>query len=131
MIEPIAGALIAHFVGDYIIQSDYLANTKTERWLPAWLHGITYTLPFLFVTQSPLALIVICVTHVLIDHYRLAKHVMWATNNAMCPRDWRYRWREQVNGMPPDRPIWLSFWLMIIVDNTLHVVINSAAVLWL
>jgi len=62
------GILLAHLIGDYILQSDWMANEKTKRWWPAWAHALTYGLPFLLVTQSPLALAVIIVTHAVIDH---------------------------------------------------------------
>lgn len=44
------GLLLAHLVGDYLIQSDWMANEKTKRWWPAWAHALTYGLPFLLVT---------------------------------------------------------------------------------
>jgi hypothetical protein len=41
-------------------------------------------------------------------------------------------WAEcQATGYPPDRPIWLAFWLMIIVDNLMHVCCNAVALKWL
>lgn len=50
---------LAHLVGDYILQSHWEAQEKTKRWWPALLHAVTYGLPFLLVTQSPWALLVI------------------------------------------------------------------------
>jgi hypothetical protein len=126
-------ALILHFVGDYIIQSNWMANEKTHRWLPAWIHGITYTLPFLLLTRSILALLVICVTHVVIDHYRLAKHLIWV-KNFLAPRSYPQPcWPEASanGGFPLTTPVWMAIWLMIIVDNTLHVLINFGALAFL
>jgi hypothetical protein len=34
-------------------------------------------------------------------------------------------------GYPPTTPIWLSTWLLIVADNTLHLAINYAALRWL
>ena len=34
-------------------------------------------------------------------------------------------------GQHEDRPAWMAVWLMIIADNTIHLAINAAAVLWL
>lgn len=45
------GVLLAHLVGDYLLQSDWMANEKTKRRWPAWAHAITYGLPFLLVTH--------------------------------------------------------------------------------
>lgn len=74
------GIILAHLVGDYLIQSHWMATEKADRWWPAVVHGITYTLPYILVTQSALALLVIASTHVVIDRYRLAKHVVWLKN---------------------------------------------------
>lgn len=127
----LAEAVLCHFVGDYLIQSNWMANEKTRRWLPAIAHGVTYTLPFALLTRSVPALLVICVTHVLIDHYRLARHVVWVKNQ-LAPRAYRYSWSDAgPSGYGADAPAWLAVWLMIVADNTMHVLINYAALRWL
>lgn len=124
--------VLAHFVGDYIIQSHWMAVGKTSRWWPAIVHGVTYTIPYAFITQSPLALFVIASTHIVIDRFRLAKHLMWLKNQ-LGPKVSRPSWAEAKNnaGYDKNTPVWMSTWLMIIADNTVHLVINTAAVLWL
>lgn len=130
MTAVLTGVLL-HFVGDYLIQTDWMAQTKTLRWLPAVVHGVTYGVPFMFVTMSLPALFVIVVTHIVIDHYRLARHVIWAKNQ-LSPKEWRYSWSEgNVTGYRKDVPIWLSTWLLIIVDNVMHITINTLAILFL
>lgn len=122
------GILLAHLVGDYLIQSHWMATQKTNRWWPAIAHGLTYTLPYLLVTQSPFPLAVIAGTHIVIDRYRLARHVVWFKNQ-LAPQ-W-YRSGHTATGYPADTPAWLAVWLMILADNTLHLLINTAAVVWL
>lgn len=125
------GIILAHLVGDYLIQSDWMASEKTKKWWPAIAHGTTYTLPYAVVTQSLLALAVIAGTHVIIDHYRLARHVGWAKNQ-LAPNEYRSTWAESKGtGYPADKPAWMAVWLMIIADNTMHLLINTAAVVWL
>lgn len=125
------GIILAHLVGDYLIQSDWMAIEKTKRWWPAIAHGVTYTIPYLFVTQSPLALLVICSTHIVIDRYRLARHVIWAKNR-VGTKQYRLPWSEcNLTGYPNSSPVWLTTWLMIIADNTMHLLINTAAILLL
>ncbi len=34
-------SLLAHLVGDYLIQSDWMATEKVKRWWPAIVHGTT------------------------------------------------------------------------------------------
>ena len=45
--------LIAHAVGDYVLQSEWMAREKTKRSLAALAHVAFYLLPFLFITQNP------------------------------------------------------------------------------
>lgn len=133
MLSPIdaLGLVLAHLVGDYLIQSDWMAAEKTQRWWPAIAHGLTYGLPFVLVTQSPAALAVIVGTHVVIDRFRLARHVCWV-KNFLAPRGYNRPWREcSATGYGPDKPVWMAVWLMIIADNTMHLLINVAAVMWL
>lgn len=125
------GILLAHLFGDYVFQSHWMAREKTKRWWPAIAHALTYGLPYLVVTRSPLALVVIVVTHAVIDRYRLARHVVWA-KNLLAPKPYRRSWSAcSATGYPPETPAWLATWLMIITDNTCHLAINAAAVYWL
>lgn len=126
--EAIACAGLAHMVGDYVIQSDWMACEKVHRWWPAVVHGVTYGLPFLLVTQSVAALLVIVGTHIVIDRYRLARHVVWFKNQ-FAPKE--FRPGHTATGYGPDCPVWLATPLMIIADNVLHMLINVASVVWL
>jgi Protein of unknown function (DUF3307) len=121
-----ADQLVAHAVGDYIIQSDWMATEKTKQHTAAAVHAVTYTLPFLLLTQSAAALAVICVTHFIIDRWRLARFVVWAKNY---PWPGSHAWAEcRATGSPPDCPPYLSVWLLIIADNIMHVLCNAAAI---
>jgi hypothetical protein len=122
------GIVLAHLVGDYLLQSHWMATEKTKRWWPAVAHGVTYALPYTLVTQSPVALLLIAATHVVIDRYRLARYVVWLKNQ-LGPR--QARPALTATGYPADTPAWLAVWLMIVADNTLHLLINTAAVVWL
>lgn len=149
-----ADQLLAHAVGDYILQSDWMANEKTKRSLAAAAHALTYALPFLLLGASPAALAVIVGTHFAIDRWRLARFVVWA-KNFLAPRFttacvpnagtgpvvggfeyvrtcWWRPWKDCAGtGYPAERPAWLAVWLLIIADNVLHVAINAAALRWL
>ena len=92
---------------------------------------MTYTLPFLFLTRSVVALAVICVTHFVIDRWRLARYVVWV-KNYLAPRGSNRPWSECVGtGYPAERPAWLAVWLLIIADNVMHVTINALALAYL
>lgn len=122
-----ADQLVCHAIGDYILQSDWMATEKTKRTLAAVLHVLAYSVPFLFLQPSLAAWVVIVGTHFVIDRWRLARYVVWAKNLPATPP-----WREcTATGYPPDRPAWMAVWLLIIADNVLHVVINGLALRYL
>lgn len=123
-----ADQLVAHAVGDYILQSDWMANEKTKRSLAALAHVVCYGLPFIFLSPSLLALATIVGTHFVIDRWRLARYVVWAKNWLGPNRPWA---DCAATGYPADRPAWLAVWLLIIADNLMHVLINAAALRWL
>jgi hypothetical protein len=121
-----ADQLLAHVVGDFVLQSDWMANEKTARNLAALAHAGCYTLPFLLITTNVLTLAVICGTHFLIDRFRLVRYVIWARN---LPWPGRRSWQEcRDSSFSPGVPPYMSAWLLIIVDNAMHVLINGAAI---
>jgi hypothetical protein len=126
------GLLLAHLAGDYVLQSHWMATCKTSRWWPALAHAGVYTACYLPVTTSPLALAVIGGTHAVIDRHRLARYVIWAKNH-LAPAGGRPQpWVAcTATGYDPDVPAWLAVGLLIAADNTLHLVINVVAVVWL
>jgi len=116
-----ADQIVAHLVGDYLLQSHWMATEKTRNSVAAAVHAVAYTLPFTFITWSPLALLLICATHFVVDRWRLARFVVWVKNGARGP--------VTATGYSGDVPAWLSVWLLIVADNTLHILINGAC-LW-
>jgi hypothetical protein len=132
-----ADQLVAHAIGDYIFQSDWMANNKRKNDWAATIHALTYTLPFVFITQVPLALWFIFFTHYLVDRYGLARFVVWLKN-------WPFETYEvpgsidgyatrlkpiTPTGYDADKPPFLAVWLFIIADNIIHVLCNGL-VIW-
>lgn len=132
--------LILHLFGDYVTQSDWMAQNKTKSTWAAFCHATVYALPFL-VIASLNAWLVIWLTHLLIDRYRLARYVVWAKNIFFDADFWQnhnQHIREHVlpkywtaTGYPAETPPWMAVWLLIAADNTLHLAINYAALRWL
>jgi hypothetical protein len=124
-----AGQLVAHAIGDYVMQSDWMAREKTKDLRVAMLHAFTYAMPFWLLTRSLAAWLVIVVTHAIIDRWRLARYVVHAKEvlygdrkfSAPCPP----------MGYGDDKPPFMAVWLFIIADNLMHVCINAAALRWL
>lgn len=95
------------------------------EWTPAVTHGVKYAAAFLPLTRSPKALAVICGTHIVLDHFRWAKHVNFARNQ-FAPKAYRATNLENA-GSPEEVPKGLAMALMFITDNTIHMLINEWA----
>lgn len=122
--------LILHLFGDYITQSDRMANEKVKNIRMALLHAFIYSVPFyIFIDMSVIAFLVIFLTHAVIDRYRVVKYIIFARNRL---HDKTLRWEDcSATGYHKDKPVWLTVWLLIIADNTLHLLINYLAILYL
>lgn len=131
--------LICHLFGDYVLQNHWMATNKVRAWLPAVMHAAVYTSLFLLLTSSPLAIGIIFGTHLLIDRFRLARYwvdfwgvgntgnLWWALKHEALP--WEPWWQTRREAFPVERaPDWLAVWLLIIVDNTLHLTINFLSI---
>lgn len=143
-------AFLLHFVGDYWLQSPWVAQTKTKSNWPALCHVSLYGVPFaVLLALSPMnfwgavgAVYTIVITHFFIDRYRLARYVCYAKNflapqrtqvpsETECPsyQHWWWSWKEcEKTGYPPTTPNHLADWLLIVTDNTMHLCINAAAI---
>lgn len=153
-----ADQLVAHAIGDYILQSHWMATQKTKQSFAAAMHALFYAIPFAFMRPSLLALAVIIGTHFLIDRYRLARYLVWVKNHlapyetftseqvpsrhdaagpggyvtqVRIDQHWK-PWEEcSATGYSNEVPAWLSVWLLIIADNILHITINALALRYL
>ncbi|QRG66777.1 DUF3307 domain-containing protein [Brevibacillus choshinensis] len=104
---------IAHLIGDFLLQTEWMAKYKAQRWLPLLTHCLVYTLSvtllaFLFVPGglSVWASLLIFLSHVILDR-----------------RTFVYFWYRKVMQVTDDR----SKWLMIITDQVFHLIILGVA----
>ena len=109
---------ILHLVGDYLLQNDWLAQNKTKSSLAAMMHAVVYSTPFIFICTSNWWFL-ICFGHFLIDRYRLAVYWIKLVN---------WNWNSENFGYANDKPPFMSIWLMIIIDNVWHIIINSVSI---
>lgn len=110
---------IFHLVGDYLLQNDWMATNKTKCNVAAKIHALCYSLLFLTILPIIPWLIVLW-THFFIDRFRLAVYWIKLVN-------WNFKSKNF--GYSDDKPMWMSVWLMIIIDNVFHVVINSLTII--
>jgi len=67
MIELLLKLVFCHLVGDYVLQSDFIAKTKGENWYHLFAHCVLYCLPFYVVLGLTWDLLFIFLTHIIID----------------------------------------------------------------
>lgn len=145
--------LLVHLFGDYILQSDWMAMNKSKRSFPCLVHVLLYTSCFLLLTTSWKALLVIGVTHFIIDRWHTPlKRLIWLKNHfhfnpnqtypefKYCDTTGYYD-DSPYNTATPDymvlkkygkpRLFFITMWLYIISDNLLHLTINYFALKYL
>lgn len=114
---------ILHLIGDYLLQNDWMAENKgkytAKGYMACLVHCALYTLPFALVYQSLHVEIIVFLSHFLIDKYKLAIYWIRLKN---------WYWSGDNFGYAEDKPKWMSVWLLIIVDNTLHLICNYVAI---
>lgn len=67
MIEKIIMLIMCHLIGDYVLQSDFIAKTKGENWYHLLVHCILYIVPFYLCFGFTWHLAIVFVSHIIID----------------------------------------------------------------
>lgn len=67
MTEKIFLIVLAHLIGDYVLQSDFIATTKGENWYHLFVHSILYVVPFYFIFGFNYQLFFLFLSHFVID----------------------------------------------------------------
>jgi hypothetical protein len=99
--------IIAHLVGDYLLQNDVLAKNKASSHLACAVHVALYTAAFYALTVGVWpwwAYLVIAATHYPVDRWGLARI-----------------WMTRVSGQKSFAEA-MGPWSVIIVDNAYHLV---------
>lgn len=110
--------LIAHLVGDYLLQNDWVAANKKaynlRGWLACFIHCVLYTLCFAGICDFN-QLLIIFSSHFVVDKFGLAEYWVRLIN-----------WNLNGNnfGFSADKPKYMSVWLLIITDNIIHIIFN-------
>lgn len=121
--------LLIHLFSDYWLQNDWMALNKKEHFWIALIHSIVYTIPFLLLTRSIMALSVICITHAIIDGTNI---VNWLNQIKNWDFYGCFGWDNiLIKDGYSDRPLFIRVWLIIIQDNILHLIINYLSIKYL
>lgn len=111
--DVLASLIVAHFVGDYLLQNDYIAKKKVRpdgkgkalSLSVCLLHCTLYTIVVGFAGLGSLhwSMLALCFfAHLFIDHFRLARKYMSLAGQ-----------NDFATGV-------FSPWSIIVVDNTFH-----------
>jgi hypothetical protein len=103
---------LAHMVGDYLLQNDWMALNKKRRTIPALVHVLVYLLPFLLCSLSWWQIALIGAQHFVQDRTSFINWLM----------------RVKGSGQFATGPC--APWSIIVTDNVVHIVF-IAFVVWL
>lgn len=67
MIEKIFVIILCHLFGDYVLQCDFIAQTKGSNWYHLLVHCFLYVLPFYICFGFDWRIILLLITHIVID----------------------------------------------------------------
>lgn len=67
MIKLIITLIFCHLIGDYVLQTDFIAKTKGTNWYHLIVHCMLYCLPFFVIYGLTWQLLFIFIAHMVID----------------------------------------------------------------
>ncbi len=103
--ELFSSLLVGHLVGDFLLQTTWMAENKDEEWVPLIIHCFLYTaavalFALLAGGLSILPIVVIFISHIIIDKAKIVD--LWAKYITRSPK---------------------NTWLRIIQDQVWHLLI--------
>lgn len=103
--------IIGHFVGDFLLQTNWMAFGKTQRFFPLTIHALVYTASVALLSLpagglSGQAIAIIFISHMALDQ---RSFVRW--------------WVQAVNGK--ESPGWMN----VVVDQTWHLLVLAVVCL--
>ena len=80
-LHTIVLVVLCHLIGDYVLQCDFIAQTKGKNWYHLFVHCALYCVPFLVVFGWTWQLAVIFISHLIIDPLKVVKGVVYAATS--------------------------------------------------
>ena len=59
--------VMCHMLGDYVLQTDFIAKTKGQNWYHLFVHCVLYCVPFAIVFGIDYPLCFIFIVHIITD----------------------------------------------------------------
>ena len=76
MIANIIKVIMCHFVGDYFMQTEYMAREKGKDWYVLFAHCVCYCVPFAMVYGCDLNIWLLLILHFVADVAKARYHKM-------------------------------------------------------
>lgn len=67
MFNNIITLIICHMIGDYVLQSDFIATTKGKNWYHLIVHCFLYVVPFIVCFELTWKILFLFISHIIID----------------------------------------------------------------
>ena len=80
MVEKIVTIIFCHLIGDYVLQNDFLAKTKSRNFYHLLVHCALYCTPFAIAYGIDWRIGMLFVTHLVIDFYKCVKVFNYTTD---------------------------------------------------
>ena len=97
--------VMAHLIGDYILQNDWMAINKKKNSIICFIHVFLYMVPFVFTSLTLVQILLIGIQHFIQDRTAVIK---W-----FCKITGKFQSENNNNGLP---------WGHFIVDNIFHAI---------
>ena len=124
--------ILGHFVGDYLLQNNWMALNKTKKWLPLLVHVALYSLAvclftFAFTGFNLWWILVVILSHLFIDRWSLADKYLEFTGSRSLRKYVEAQQGRVLTGQPVIGTDILAggftSFVYIVVDNTMHVLL--------
>jgi len=76
MIANIIKIIMCHFVGDYFMQTEYMAREKGKDWYVLFAHCVCYCVPFAIVYGCDINILLLLIFHFVADAAKARYHMM-------------------------------------------------------
>ena len=70
VVEMVLQLIGCHLIGDYVLQSEFLATTKGKNYYHLFVHCFLYCIPFCFVFGFSAHIVSIFVVHLVVDNLK-------------------------------------------------------------
>lgn len=67
MIYTLVKLVICHLIGDYVLQTDFIAKTKGTNWYHLFVHCALYIVPFIIVFGFNWKILFLFAVHIIVD----------------------------------------------------------------